>query len=199
MGKSRMEAFTDGVIAIIITIMVLELKAPESGTFTALWDVRGSIGIYGFSFFVMAVYWINHHHLFSIVHKVTGGIIWLNMILMFFLSLFPFTSAWVIEGHFNSVAPEITYGVVILCANVVWHFIVQALIKSNGADSLIGKSLGEDYNKPLISIGMAALAVIVGIFLPIGVFIIDAVMLLLWVIPEKRIEKTTQMNKKRDD
>ncbi|MCH4172393.1 MAG: TMEM175 family protein [Lactobacillus sp.] len=196
MSKQRIEAFTDAVIAIIITIMVLELKPPHMPTFASLWAERGSIGVYIFSFFVLSVYWNNHHHLFALVHKVTGSVLWLNMVLMFFLSLFPFTSTWVIEGHINEVAPELTYGIVILLANVTWAILVRRLIKVNGDDSLIGKSLGSDYHKPLISIGVAAFAVIVGIFQPLAVFAIDGLMFLLWVIPERRAERTVWTSEK---
>ncbi|MCD2255993.1 TMEM175 family protein [Agrilactobacillus fermenti] len=200
MGKSRIEAFTDAIIAIVMTIMVLEIHAPETSTFKGLWGIRDSLSIYAFSFFVLSVYWINHHHLFSIVHKVSGRVIWLNMILMFFLSFFPFTSAWVLEGgHFAAKAPELTYGTVILLANIIWALMVQDLIRVNGKQSLIGKSLGADYNKPFISIGMAALAVVIGIYVPLAVFAIDGLMFLLWIVPEKRIERTLQNNKKEDD
>jgi len=188
MPKTRLEAFTDAVIAIVMTILVLELAAPDEPTFQALWNLRYKIIIYILSFVSLAIYWNNHHHLFQLTTKTNGKILWLNMFFLLFLFLFPFTTAWVDE-HLTELAPQITYGVVMLGADIMYALLSRALVKAHGKDSqLAGVFAG--YKKQGITLGVVAAGIIAGIFVPPAVVVCCAASLVLWVVPEKRIEKT---------
>ena len=187
MSKTRLEAFTDAVIAIIMTIMVLDFVAPALPTFAALWEMRYKFLIYILSFVSLAIYWNNHHHLFQISKIINGRILWHNMAFILCLSLFPFVTAWVDEHLFDR-APEITYGIVIFLADIAYAFLARALVKTNGPDSEIAKALrGSQKSKITLCIIGAGLAV--GFFVPLAVIISVAASLVLWIIPEKRIER----------
>src|SRR3989442_818716 len=144
MSKNRLEAFSDGVLAIIITIMVLELKAPHGVELDALKPLVPVFLSYVLSFIYLGIYWNNHHHLLHTVKQVSGGILWANLHLLFWLSLFPFATAWIGENH---VAPTPTacYGVVLLLAAVAYYILQRAIIASQGRDSLLAAALGRDW------------------------------------------------------
>lgn len=189
MSKSRLEAFTDGVLAIIITIMVLELQPPSGGSFEALWALRFRLAIYFVSFFQVAVYWNNHHHLFLLVRRINGNVLWANILFLFFASLIPFVTAWVGENHLDSPAPEMTYGVVLLMASVAFYFLIQTVINADETNAEINKLLGKGYYKPIVTIGIIVLSIGAAWFWPPATIIINFLVLLLWVRPERRIER----------
>lgn len=189
MGKNRVEAFTDGVIAIIITIMVLELAPPAGGTFAALAGLRDKFLIYIVSFFTLAIYWNNHHHLFQITKRIDGIVLWVNILFLFALSLFPFATAWVGDEHFGSFAPEMFYGMIVLLADVTYYLLTWALIHANGTNSAVHAVLGRGYYKPVITILGNVVAILLALVWPPLTIIIDALLLLLWLVPERRIER----------
>ncbi len=145
MTRNRLEAFSDGVIAILITIMVLELTVPtvhttgHPATFSALWELRPLFLSYVISFVYLAIYWNNHHHVLYLTERVTGGVLWANMHLLFWLSLIPFTSAWMGENSF-AATPTSVYGVVLLMAAIAYYILVRAIIRSQGAGSLLARA-----------------------------------------------------------
>jgi uncharacterized membrane protein len=187
MNKTRLEAFTDAVIAIIITILVLELVAPEEGTFSALWELRYRLLVYLISFITLAIYWNNHHHLYQISRHVSGSGLWCNIVLLLFLSLFPFTTAWV-NDHLLDRAPELLYGLVMLCADIAWFIMAKALVRENGRHSEVAKAL-KGFGKSYLSIGLVATGLIIGWFVPIATIVCCVVSLIPWVVPDRRIEK----------
>jgi len=187
MSKSRLEAFTDGVIAIIITIMVLELKVPEAPTFAAFWELRFHFFVYIVSFLTLAIYWINHHHLLQIARRISGGVLWCNILLLLFLSLIPFTTAWVNE-HLMSRAPELVYGGVMLIADLIWLALAGALIQENGKQSAIAEAL-KDSKKSYVTIGLIVIGLIIGFFFPLATMIGCILSLVPWIIPDRKIEK----------
>lgn len=186
MTKGRLEAFTDGVLAIIITIMVLELKVPHGGEFEDLRSLLPIFGSYVLSFIYIAIYWNNHHHMMQTVKHVTGSILWANMHLLFWLSLIPFVTGWMGENHFTT-ASVFLYGVVLLGAAIAYFMLQNLIIKSHGKDSLLATALGEDLKgklSPLLyTIG------IIGAFFNVWIsgfmYVLVAIM---WLIPDKRIE-----------
>ena len=190
MSKNRVEAFTDGVIAIIITIMVLELRPPDGGTFAALWTLRYEFAIYLISFLTLGVYWNNHHHLFQIVENVDGLVLWSNTAFLFAVSLFPFATAWVGGHHVDAHMPEMFYGIVVLLADVTYYNLVVRLSRVNDETDAVTELLGSGYYKPIISIILNVIALGLGwLFWAPLTIAIDTVGLLLWVIPERRIER----------
>jgi len=148
MGKGRLEAFSDGVIAIIITIMVLELKVPHEGGITALAPLIPVFLSYVLSFVYVGIYWNNHHHMLHVCRNVTGPILWANLHLLFWLSLFPFATGWMGENHF-AAAPSALYGVVLLMAAVAYWILQQLIIASQGHDSLLKRAVGSDWKGKL--------------------------------------------------
>ena len=144
MNKGRLEAFSDGVFAIIITIMVLELRVPEGGTFEDLKPLIPKFISYILSFTYVAIYWNNHHHMFQLVKHVNGKVLWRNMFLLFCLSLVPFVTAWMGENHF-SASPTALYGIVLAMAGIAYYFLIHSLIKLHGEDSLLATSIGDDF------------------------------------------------------
>jgi uncharacterized membrane protein len=187
MSKSRIEAFTDAVIAIVMTILVLEFEPPESAEFAVLWEMRSQFLIYLISFITLAIYWCNHHHLFQIAKTVSGAVLWLNILLLLAVSLIPFTTAYVDNFLFDLV-PELAYGGVMLAADVVWLFLARALVKENGKSSAIASAIAGS-KKSWISIGLIAAGMIAGIFAPIAIIISCVLSLIPWVIPDKKIER----------
>lgn len=187
MNKNRVEAFSDGVIAVIITIMVLEMKIPHSASFAALKPVLPVFLCYILSFIYVGIYWNNHHHLFQLVEKINGKIMWANLFLLFWLSLFPFATGWMGENHFETW-PVVLYGCVALMNAVAWYILAHTMILSHGKDSHLGNAYGSD-TKGKIS----ALLYLAGIFLsfyyPWMGITLYAVVAVMWFIPDKRIER----------
>jgi uncharacterized membrane protein len=186
MRNSRLEAFSDGVIAIIITIMVLELKVPHGATVDALVPLIPSFLSYVLSFIYVGIYWNNHHHMLQTCEEVTGRILWANLHLLFWLSLFPITTAWIGENHL-AAAPSALYGLVLLMAAFAYWILQQVIIGAQGPDSLLKKAVGSDWKgklSPVIYlIGVAA--AFRSPLLAQGLYLLVA---LVWFVPDRRIE-----------
>ncbi|MEO9021390.1 MAG: TMEM175 family protein [Ginsengibacter sp.] len=186
MSKERLLAFSDGVMAIIITIMVLELRPPDGDTFTALKPLLPKILSYILSFVYVGIYWNNHHHLFQIVKHVNGDVLWKNLHLLFWLSLIPFVTAWMGENHFSRDA-VILYGAILLMNSIAYYFLMNSLLKLHGEDSLLAVSVGKDV-KGKISTVIYVLGIalsFVNAWFGIALYTLVA---LIWFIPDKRIE-----------
>jgi uncharacterized membrane protein len=187
MGKTRLEAFSDGVIAIIITIMVLELRAPHGSEVGVLRPLLPVFLSYVLSFIHIAIYWNNHHHLIHTARRVTGGILWANIHLLFWLSLVPFVTAWMGENHFEQ-RPVALYGVVMLMSGVAYYILTTTLIRHHGPESALRAAVGNDF-KGIISVVMYAVAIAASFSNRwIGLAIYWAVAL-MWLVPDPRIEK----------
>ena len=187
MGKGRLEAFSDGVFAILITIMVLELHAPEGNTFEALKPLLPKFISYVLSFIYVAIYWNNHHHMMQIVKHVNGKVLWYNTLLLFCISLIPFVTAWMGENHFSS-SPVGLYGFVLLMASLSYPLLLRSLIQLHGKDSLLAKSIGKDV-KGKISIIIYVAGICISFFnswISFGLYWLVAC---IWIIPDNRIEK----------
>jgi len=187
MTKGRLEAFSDGVIAIIITIMVLEMKVPHGDRLEDLRPLLPVFLSYVLSFLYVGIYWNNHHHMLHTCTAVTGPMLWANLHLLFWLSLFPFTTGWMGENHFTTV-PTALYGVVLLLAAIAYLALQQTIIRSQGQDSILKKAIGRDW-KGRLSPVLYIVAIIAALNSPsIGqaVLVIAA---LIWLIPDRRIEK----------
>ena len=189
MGKGRLEAFSDGVLAIIITIMVLELKIPKGHTSLAdLYNELGSVFLsYILSFVYIAIYWNNHHHMMHAVHRVSGGVLWANVHLLFWLSLIPFTTRWMGENNF-ALWPVALYGVNLLMAGIAYYFLAHSLVNIHGKDSTFAKALGND-RKGKISIVIYAVAIALCFVHPLIAFSIYVLVAAMWFIPDKRFEQ----------
>ncbi len=186
MGKSRLEAFSDGVIAIIITIMVLELKVPHGESIDALAPLLPVFLVYVLSFIYVGTYWNNHHHMLHTIHKVTGPLLWANLHLLFWLSLFPFATGWMGENHF-AAAPTAFYGVILLMASLGYLILQQRIIASQGADSLLKKAVGNDWKGKLSPVlyFIAIPAAFRAPWMSQGLYVLVA---LIWLVPDRRIE-----------
>jgi len=191
---SRLEAFSDGVLAIIITIMVLELKVPEGKTFLDLVHTTGfGLLTYLLSFVYVGIYWNNHHHMFSLVRQVSGGVLWANLALLFCLSLFPFTTAWVDETHVAQI-PVVVYGVNLLAAAVAYYVLQTVIIREEGPESPLRAAIGTDLKgklSPFLYLTGIIIAAIpwtgqVGAWIAMTCFVIVAIM---WLVPDRRIER----------
>jgi uncharacterized membrane protein len=194
MKTSRLEAFSDGVLAIIITIMVLELKVPHAVELTALKPVLPVFLSYVLSFIYVGIYWNNHHHIFQATEKVSGGILWANLHLLFWLSLFPFTTAWMGENHLAAI-PTAVYGFVLLMAAIAYYVLQRAIIGKQGRESLLALAIGKDWKgklSPALYLAAIRLA-FVSAWIASALYVFVA---LLWLIPDPRIEKAL---KKRED
>jgi uncharacterized membrane protein len=187
MGKGRLEAFSDGVIAIIITIMVLELTVPHADTLDALRPLWGVFLSYVLSFVYVGIYWNNHHHLLHTVHKVTGGVLWANLHLLFWLSLVPFATGWMGENHFTAL-PTALYGCVMLMAAVAFWILSRAIITSQGEHSVLRRAI-EGTWKDNVSIVLYLIAVPVAFVAPVGSLAIYVGVALMWLVPDRRIER----------
>lgn len=188
MPKNRIEAFTDAIIAIVMTILVLELHTPENDSFLAFSGIEHELVIYLVSFIMLAIYWNNHHHLFQLVRKVDGGTLWANNCLIFALTLFPFATAWVSEFPM-SLAPQVLYGILILVADVSYYALVRSLVRVNGANSKVHQ-LAASYPKLIVTISLNIIAILIGYLVaPVWILIINGCGLLLWFIPEKLAER----------
>ena len=192
MNKGRLEAFSDGVIAIIITIMVLELKVPQSESPRALLPLAPVFLSYVLSFVYVAIYWNNHHHMLHTVTRVTGTILWANLHLLFWLSLVPFSSDWMGEQHFAQ-APTMIYAFNLLACAIAYALLLRALIGCHGRDSHLARAIGTD-QKGKISI-MLYLAGIAAAWLitPLVGFALTVVPALIWLVPDRRMERAMQL------
>ena len=187
MGSNRLEAFSDGVIAIIITVMVLEMKVPHGSDLGALLPVVPVFLSYVLSFIYLGIYWNNHHHMLHTTRTVTGAILWANLHLLFWLSLIPFATGWMGENHF-AAAPAALYGCVLLMASIAYFILQQRIIASQGPDSLLKKAVGGDWKGKLSPL-LYALAIVLAFWQPalsMGLYILVA---LIWLIPDRRIER----------
>jgi len=186
MGKGRLEAFSDGVIAIIITIMVLELEVPHDASFAALGPLLPVLLGYVLSFVYVGIYWNNHHHMLSVCRHVSGGALWANLHLLFWLSLFPFTTAWMGEHPF-AAAPVAAYGAVLLMAAVAYWILQRTLIGLQGEDSVLRRAIGGDWKGKLSPVlytaGIAAAS-----WAPRVSLLLYAVVAVAWLVPDRRIE-----------
>ena len=188
MGKNRLEAFSDGVIAIIITIMVLEMKVPHGDSFSALQALLPVFLSYVLSFIYVGIYWNNHHHMLHATRTVNGGVLWANLHLLFWLSLLPFATGWMGENHFSSL-PAALYGGVLLMAGLAYKILARRIIAADGATSPLATAIGRDVKGSASSV-LYLLAIplaFVSSWLAIVIYLLVA---LMWVIPDRRIEKT---------
>ena len=187
MGKNRLEAFSDGVLAIIITIMVLELKVPHGESLDALAPLVPVFFGYVLSFLYVGIYWNNHHHMLHSTKRVTGGILWANLHLLFWLSLFPVTTAWVGESH-TEPAPTAVYGFVLLMAAIAYYILQRAIIASQGHESLLAEAIGWDWKGKFspVCYAIAVPLAFANAWIASGIYIFVA---LLWLVPDQRIER----------
>ncbi len=187
MGKTRLEAFSDGVLAIIITIMVLEMKVPHGADLNALRPLLPVFLSYVLSFVYIGIYWNNHHHMLHATQRVTGPILWANLHLLFWLSLFPFVTGWMGENHF-AAAPVALYGLVLLLAAVAYWLLQRTIVASQGGDSLLAKAIGRDIKGKLSPV-LYALAIPLAFleqWAAEGIYVLVA---LMWLVPDRRIER----------
>ena len=192
MTPERLNAFSDGVIAIIITIMVLELKVPHGADLAALAPVLPAFLVYVLSFIVVGIYWNNHHHLLYLTDRITGGVLWANLHLLFWLSLMPFATGWMGENHFAPL-PTALYGVVLLLAGIAYYILEQVIIRHQDANSRLAAAVGGD-TKGKLSLVLYAAAIPLAF---VNQFISDAIfvlVVLIWLIPDSRIEALFQGN-----
>ena len=181
-----MEAFSDGVIAVIITIMVLELHAPEGSDLEALKSIGPTFGTYVLSFVLLGIYWNNHHHLLHAAKSVSGAVLWANLHLLFWLSLFPFATAWMSDNHFEDL-PTALYGMVLLLAAIAYFILQKAILAVDGPGSALSASLGRDLKgkiSPVLYTVAVVMAFVEG-WVSLGLYIVVA---LMWLIPDRRLE-----------
>ncbi|MCB9730805.1 MAG: DUF1211 domain-containing protein [Deltaproteobacteria bacterium] len=187
MEKNRLEAFSDGVIAILITIMVLELKVPHGYGFEALWPLAPVFSSYVLSFVYLGIYWNNHHHMLQTVAHVTGPILWANLHLLFWLSLIPFATGWMGENGFAPM-PAALYGLVLLMAAMAYWLLQTIIVRAQGPDSLLRRAIGTDWKgkaSPLLYLAAIPLAAL-SQWISMAIYVAVA---LLWLIPDRRIER----------
>jgi len=188
MGKGRMEAFSDGVIAVIITIMVLELKVPKGHDLTDLIAIRPVFVNYIMSFVYVGIYWNNHHHMMQVVKSINGAVLWANLHLLFWLSMIPFVTAWMGESHFSDTWPTALYGMVLLMNAIAYSLLVTALVRHEGKSSTLATALGKDW-KGKLSIVIYCIAIaltFVSSYISFGLYVVVAC---IWFIPDRRIER----------
>jgi len=188
MNKTRLEAFSDGVLAIIITIMVLELKVPHGKEWQDLYPLCSKMLSYILSFTYVGIYWNNHHHLFHTVKHVSAGILWANLHLLFWLSLLPFATAWAGENNFSQF-PIILYGVLLFMCAIAYFILSKVIIAEHGEHSLLAKAVGKIDLKGILSPVIYAVGVALAFYLPLISFILYFVVAIMWIIPDRRIEK----------
>ena len=193
MGKNRMEAFSDGVLAIIITIMVLEMKVPHGVDFAALRPLLPVFLTYVLSFIYLGIYWNNHHHMLHVTQHVSGAILWANLHLLFWLSLFPFVTGWMGENHFAAI-PTALYGVVLLMAAVAYWILQQAIIARHGRESLLAKAVGRDLKGKLSPL-FYVIAIFAAFMAPWVAGILYVLVAVLWLVPDRRIERALTARK----
>jgi uncharacterized membrane protein len=187
MGSGRLEAFSDGVIAIIITIMVLELRAPHEASVAALRPLIPVFISYVLSFVYLGIYWNNHHHMLQVTRTINGAVLWANLHLLFWLSLVPFVTGWMGENHFAPV-PTAVYGVVLLMAAIAYYILLRSILKHEGSDSLLAKAVGGDFKgklSPVLYI-IAIPSALVSPWIAGALYVTVAV---IWLAPDRRIER----------
>lgn len=190
MGKNRLEAFSDGVLAIVITIMVLELKVPHGDSFEALAPLLPTLLGYVLSFVYLGIYWNNHHHLLHTVHRVSGPMLWANLHLLFWLSLLPFVTGWMGENRFARL-PTTGYGVVLLMSAVAYSILQRCILRSEGADSMLARAIGRD-RKGKASLLAYLGAILVSSWIPALALATYVAVALLWLVPDRRIERVLE-------
>lgn len=195
METERLTAFSDGVIAIIITIMVLELKAPHEPTFAALFALAPVFFSYVMSFSYIAIYWNNHHHLMHAAQRVTGRVLWANVHLLFWLSLVPFTTAWMAQNRF-APATVAVYGASLLTPAIAYYILTRTLLAEHGPDSTLARALGRDV-KGRGSLALYLVAVGLAWFEPRASLAIYALVALIWIVPDSRIERAIESERER--
>lgn len=192
MTKGRMEAFSDGVIAVLITIMVLEMKVPVGEHLDALLPVLPVFLSYVLSFLYLGIYWNNHHHMLHAVRRVTGPMLWANLHLLFWLSLVPFATHWMGANHFARV-PTALYGVVLLLAAIAYYLLQEVIIASQGPESLLRAAVTDDW-KGKLSPAIYLAAIAISFIAPRIAQALYAIVALLWLVPDRRIERTLERN-----
>ena len=187
MNKTRLEAFSDGVLAIIITIMVLEMKVPHGENLAALQPLLPVFLSYVLSFLYIGIYWNNHHHMLHTAHRVSAGVLWANLHLLFWLSLLPFVTGWMGENHFTPM-PTALYGLVLLMAAVAYWILARVIIATEGEDSLLARAMGKDFkgNASLLIYIAAIPLAFVNQWISQGLYVVVAMM---WLVPDRRIER----------
>jgi len=191
MGTNRLEAFSDGVLAIIITIMVLELKVPHDATFDALRHLWPVFGSYVLSFVYVGIYWNNHHHMLHVTQRVTGSVLWANLHLLFWLSLLPFTTAWMGENQFAR-SPTVVYGANLLACALAYYILEHRIIATEGSDGRLRRAIGGDFKgklSPLFYLAGMATAWWISPLAGMALFVAVA---LIWLVPDRRIERAVQ-------
>ncbi len=191
MTRNRLEAFSDGVIAILITIMVLELRAPHAATFEALRPLGPVFLSYVLSFVYLGIYWNNHHHMMHVARRVTGSVLWANLHLLFWLSLVPFATAWMDENHFASL-PVATYGFVLLMAALAYTLLQTRILAADGPDSLLRTAIGRD-RKGKLSLVLYLIAIGLAFASPAASGAIYVATALMWLVPDRRIERILRL------
>jgi len=194
MHKGRLEAFSDGVLAIILTIMVLELKVPVRGDVAALIPLAPKLLSYVLSFIYVGIYWTNHHHLWQVVQRVSGGVLWTNLHLLFWLSLIPFVTGWMGENNFAKT-PVLFYGIVLIMAALAYNFMVRALLAHHEKDSTLAIAIGNDF-KGKLSIGLYAAAIVLSFVSSYLALAIYAGVAVMWIVPDRRIESRVKDEKR---
>lgn len=190
MPTGRLEAFSDAVIAIVMTVMVLELRPPDEPSWTALTTLAPNFLVYLLSFVYLGIYWNNHHHMLHTCHRVTGGIMWANLHLLFWLSLFPFATGWIGRNH-NDAMPTALYGAVCLMSAIAYYILQSTIIRSQGNDSILARAIGRDIKGKIspilyaVAIGLA----FVEQWASDGVYVLVA---LIWLIPDRRVERVLE-------
>ena len=185
MGKGRLEAFSDGVIAIIITIMVLELKVPQGADLASLRELVPVLASYVLSFIYVAIYWNNHHHLLHACERINGAIMWANMHLLFWLSLVPFVTAWA-GDHRDAAVPAALYGVVLLMAGVAYFIMERQMVRENGPQSMLAEAVGRDRKAMLSMVGYVAAIVLAFVSARLAE-LVYALIAVMWIVPDRRI------------
>jgi uncharacterized membrane protein len=186
-NKARLEAFSDGVIAVIITIMVLELKAPHGTDAAALLPLVPTFLTYALSYVFVGIYWNNHHHMMHAVQKVDGSILWANLHLLFWLSLVPFVTGWMDENHFESI-PVAAYGTVLLFCGIAYYLLAHCLGAIHGKDSELTRRLGSDF-KGRISVVIYLVAIVLAFVAPWLSCMLYVAVAMMWLVPDRRFEK----------
>jgi uncharacterized membrane protein len=196
MNTGRMEAFSDGVIAIIITIMVLEMKVPHGGSLKDLAPMLPVFLSYVLSFIFVGIYWNNHHHMLHACKTVTGAMLWANLHLLFWLSLFPFAAGWMGENHFAPM-PTALYAVVLLMAAIAYLLLQQTIIRAQGNDSILKKAVGRDWKGKLSTVLyiVAIVATLLSSWIAQALLVIAA---LIWLVPDRRIERSLTIERSAD-
>jgi uncharacterized membrane protein len=187
MNKTRLEAFSDGVLAILITIMVLEFKVPHEASVAALRPLLPTFLTYVLSYMLLGIYWTNHHHLLHVTKEVTGAILWANLHLLFWLSMVPFATAWMGENHFASL-PTAVYGVVLLCAALAYTILVRAILAHEGPRSPLRAAIGSD-RKGNVSLLLYVIAIPLAFVHELLADALYVAVVAMWLVPDRRIEK----------